>query len=496
MLPHDTVVWITTKHPNPITQGMFDDSRNARLLTDMPIAYWVPDGFQNKPCLRLTYSRVQNSVGIVAGRDTNVDIHLPNLLYISRQHFYINFDDEHRPFLCDTSQSGIGINYVDLRSNLVRDEARCVPGCHWPLMTPRQGTHVIALTISFSLRLILIVQDVDTKSALHKQNVMSFWDSLKAREPNPSYNGEPYQGAITRNNGSYPATGTATSSIIRTTAETTAPSRQPQSDDRPLSINLYLGMGGYGSVWLIWNINTHDSYVLKTPHKERFDETSWADWDYEASIMSTVDHKHIVKFLGTASYNDPGHPDPSDEKVHPGLKFEYVRGGSLDNYSTGMSTAQWFQVLSQLLSALKYLHGRKLPLVHRDIKPQNILVSSKPDGNNGMEVKFADFGLAKAAEEYSSVVGTPGYAAPEITDGPFRERTEKGRQKVQIRYTPAVDIFSLGCVISLEYEKSSREGRLLDFVREHMLVNDPTHRKSASECYRLLQENQASILSS
>lgn len=69
-------------------------------------------------------------------------------------------------------------------------------------------------------------------------------------------------------------------------------------------------------------------------------------------------------------------------------------------------------MLYQLFSALKYLHNRKPSIGHRDIKPENILVKSR--GADGICVKFADFGLFKAADVLKTCCGIRLWAASEI----------------------------------------------------------------------------------
>ena len=62
-------------------------------------------------------------------------------------------------------------------------------------------------------------------------------------------------------------------------------------------------------------------------------------------------------------------------------------------------------LLHQGLSALEDLHGREVPIVHRDIKPESILVSSI----NPLYIKFTDFGLSKASNDLKTFCGTRTY---------------------------------------------------------------------------------------
>src|SRR5579862_2816480 len=78
------------------------------------------------------------------------------------------------------------------------------------------------------------------------------------------------------------------------------------------------------------------------------------------------------------------------------------------------------------------------PIVHRDIKPDNILRFVSPDGS--IRVKFADFGLSKNTDQLKTYCGTLWYAAPEI----YAKVVTKDAE----RYTAGVDIWSLAVVFA------------------------------------------------
>lgn len=181
----------------------------------------------------------------------------------------------------------------------------------------------------------------------------------------------------------------------------------------------------------------------------------------------------------------------------PQLFFEYANGGCLSSYDA-TSDLEEIRYMQQLLSAMAAMHERSPPIVHRDIKPDNILCFFSPDGT--MRVKFADFGLGKNTGQLKTYCGSPAYMAPEI----YAKRDRKDESF----YTPAVDVWSLAVVFAerqhgfpqstssdggiatgwpeavLEhYRGTSREGsKIMPFIMDNMLHIDPHARKRASYC--------------
>ena len=114
------------------------------------------------------------------------------------------------------------------------------------------------------------------------------------------------------------------------------------------------------------------------------------------------------------------------------ILLEFAPFGSLAKQArqAPFSDDECIQILQQSLLALKYLHNRQEPLVHRDIKPDNILVQTR----HPLHIKFSDFGLSKITQDFlKTQLGTSKYMAPEVH---HRER-----------YGTPADIWSLGIVV-------------------------------------------------
>ncbi|EDN06379.1 predicted protein [Histoplasma mississippiense (nom. inval.)] len=150
----------------------------------------------------------------------------------------------------------------------------------------------------------------------------------------------------------------------------------------------------------------------------------------EVDILKDLDHPNIVKL----------------EQVIMGEKTVYifqelVTAGDLFSFleykKFNLSDSEAAVIVRQVAVAISYLHGKNI--VHRDIKPDNVLMTSLSDG---ARVVLTDFGCARRLEKESSrmktSIGTLEYTAPEV---PQSEPPCKGKG-----YTKAVDMWSLGCL--------------------------------------------------
>ncbi len=162
--------------------------------------------------------------------------------------------------------------------------------------------------------------------------------------------------------------------------------------------------------------------LLKVLHKHLLrDKNLVARFTREARACAVLHSENIVQVY-----------DLTEIDGAPTIVMEYVEGKSLEEMLLNHIYPEEFviKIASSVLNALSYAHERGI--VHRDIKPGNILVSE-----NGM-VKVTDFGLAAVSDAPSltmegSLIGTPAYMSPEQARGePVDGRT---------------DLFSLGVTL-------------------------------------------------
>jgi serine/threonine-protein kinase len=131
----------------------------------------------------------------------------------------------------------------------------------------------------------------------------------------------------------------------------------------------------------------------------------------EATLLSRIGHPNIVRVFDANVLEMSG-------TTFGYFTMEYVPGGTLSQYKRSykhgfMPVEEAVEIMKQVCSGISVAHAEKPPMIHRDIKPQNILIGY--DGS-GMRVRVSDFGLAKSVNPLTliaSAQGTLGFKPPE-----------------------------------------------------------------------------------
>jgi serine/threonine-protein kinase len=183
--------------------------------------------------------------------------------------------------------------------------------------------------------------------------------------------------------------------------------------------------GGMATVYTAVDQRLERTVALKIIHPSQATNVHFVDrFTDEAKTIARLTHPNVV-----AVY---------DQGRHQGLPYlvmEFVQGSTLRDLLTErrrLNPVEALAILEQMLSAIAAAH--RAGLVHRDVKPENVLVAAAPSGGSAnlvdAVVKVADFGLARAVEassvdESGQLMATVAYVAPElVTDGHADARTD------------------------------------------------------------------------
>ncbi|KAK2764548.1 hypothetical protein FQN54_009243 [Arachnomyces sp. PD_36] len=207
-----------------------------------------------------------------------------------------------------------------------------------------------------------------------------------------------------------------------------------------------IGKGAFATVYRLATKKDGIVYAAKELDKRKFMKNGILDLkvENEMKIMKCLRHPNIVQY---ESYYD------HERWIY--IIMEYVPCGELSTFLNENGEIPEDMVRSiarQILHALRYLHKRKI--THRDIKPDNILISSL----DPLRVKLSDFGLSKVVREETflkTFCGTLLYCAPEVY--PEYDSYKKGEARKRRRlgdplpktspYDQSVDMWSLGAVL-------------------------------------------------
>eukprot|EP00118_Oscarella_pearsei_P011140 m.72573 g.72573 ORF g.72573 m.72573 type:complete len:223 (+) comp35806_c0_seq20:668-1336(+) len=186
-------------------------------------------------------------------------------------------------------------------------------------------------------------------------------------------------------------------------------------------------------------------------------------------LLRAQNHPHIIHFVGIC-----------EAPNHYTLLLEYVEGVSLDKVIRYDSTSnpdpnveKWttrIDLACQVADGMAYLHTQEPPIVHLDLKPQNVLTQKRTDG---FVCKITDFGLSKmrglsqstsrsssSGSGHSNPAGTVLYIAPERYDGACTTTTGSSCSDQLIK----CDVYSFG-VILWEMKERKQPYAGLDIIK-------------------------------
>jgi non-specific serine/threonine protein kinase/serine/threonine-protein kinase len=236
----------------------------------------------------------------------------------------------------------------------------------------------------------------------------------------------------------------------------------------PYQVVEQIGVGGMGEVYRAFRADDQYKKVvaLKFVRAGQYSSEVFSRFKNERQILAGLDHSNLAKLLDGGT---------SDEGM-PYFVMELIEGRPITEYcdERGLSTRERLSLFLQVCAGVHYAHQRLI--IHRDIKPGNILVTS-----DGIP-KLLDFGIAKIVESGQDAdmrvtmtgfrVLTPRYASPEQIQGEAM--------------TIATDVYSLGVVL---YE-------LLTGRSPYGLVNGSTQEFAREVCQKEPQKPSSAILRS
>ncbi|ORE11811.1 kinase-like protein [Rhizopus microsporus var. microsporus] len=194
-------------------------------------------------------------------------------------------------------------------------------------------------------------------------------------------------------------------------------------NERYVRLNTLLGKGAYKVVYKA--IDREEGYEVAWNTMQAMSNPNNKDLEHEIQILKSVRHPNIIAFHD-AWYGD-------NEFV---FITELMTSGTLREYIRKLVPLPNLKIIKrwsrQILKGLAYLHGHNPPIIHRDIKCDNIFIN----GAHG-EVKIGDMGTAemKLGKKYT-LIGTPEFMAPEMYE-------EQG-------YSEKVDIYAFGmCLLEM-----------------------------------------------
>ncbi|CAN6480547.1 unnamed protein product [Victoria cruziana] len=184
-----------------------------------------------------------------------------------------------------------------------------------------------------------------------------------------------------------------------------------------------IGSGSFAVVWRGWHVRSGDVVAIKEIDRRQLSAKLNESLLKEITILGEINHPNIVRLHDVIE---------TGEKIY--LVLEYCTGGDLAAYIHHLGRVSEFDArhfMRHLASGLQVL--RKHNLIHRDLKPQNLLLSME---SNNFLLKIGDFGFARYLKPQGladTLCGSPLYMAPEIIQSQ--------------KYDAKADLWSVGAIL-------------------------------------------------
>ncbi len=184
-----------------------------------------------------------------------------------------------------------------------------------------------------------------------------------------------------------------------------------------------IGKGGVGNVYKAYDPNLKRHIALKILRNE--DPEVVQRFLREARAQAQVEHSHVCKIY-----------ESGEHEGHPYIAMQYIDGQNLRDLRDKLSLEAKIKIIQEVALGLHAAHRQGL--IHRDVKPANIMIVQGDEG--GWKPYIMDFGLAREQEapgltSTGMVVGTPYYMSPEHAKGKLKSLDRRS------------DIYSLGVTL-------------------------------------------------
>lgn len=185
----------------------------------------------------------------------------------------------------------------------------------------------------------------------------------------------------------------------------------------------FLGEGGMGTVYRAKDPRLGRIVAVKLLKSDNAD--SWQRFVAEARAQASIQHDNVCHIYDAGEFDG-----------EPFIAMQYIEGESLSKLKDKLTIEQSLRIMQKVSMAVHEAH--RLGIIHRDIKPGNILCEKLPDGT--VKPYIMDFGLAREVEgkgqtQTGAVIGTPAYMPPEQAKGDVRSMDRRS------------DVYSLGATL-------------------------------------------------